>query len=96
MLAAAELGSLAAAVAPSNDSRMLSSLAGCLHQGWEQRRMQGWPGEKRQSLAGELGGAWHVSAETLCSAVLSKGHFLFWENFSHRDEFKHHYRSWWR
>jgi len=79
MLPAAELGSLAAAVARSSESRMLSRLAGCLRRGWEQRRMQGWPGKKRQSSSGVPGGAWDVSAETLHSAVLSQGRFLFRE-----------------
>lgn len=86
MLAAAGLGSLAAAIAPSNDRRMLSRLARCLCQGWERRGMQGWqrrgmqgwPGKKRQSSAGVPGGAWDVSAAHL--AVLSQGRFLFREN----------------
>lgn len=47
MLVAAGLGCLAAVIAPSNDRRMLSRLARCLFQGWEQREMQGWPGKKK-------------------------------------------------
>lgn len=93
MLAATELCSLAATVPPSNESRMLSRLAGCLRQGWEWRRMQGWPGEKRRSSAGVPGGAWDASAETLCLAIPSQGRFLFREKYPHQDEFKHHYRS---
>lgn len=75
MLAATELGSLAATVAPSNESRMLSRLAGCLRRGWEWRRMQGCPGKKRQSSAGVPGGAWDASAETLRLAVPSRDCF---------------------
>lgn len=89
MLAAAELGFLAARVAPSNEHGMLSRLTGCLRQGWEWRRMQGSPGKKRQSSAGVPGGAWDMFAETLLLTVLSHRRFLFRGN-----EFKDHYRSW--
>lgn len=96
MLVAARLGSLAAMIAPSNDRRMLSRLARCLCQGWERRGMQGWPGMKKQSSAGVLGGAWDMSAETLHLAVLSRGCFLFRENYSRQEDFRQRYSSWQR
>lgn len=96
MLAAAGLGSLAAVIAPSNDTRMLSRLVCCLCQGCEWRGMQGWPGEEKQSSVGVLGGAWDVSAETLHLAVLPRGLFLFTENYPRQEDFRQCYSSWQR
>lgn len=74
MLAAAELGSLAAAVAPSNESRMLSRLAGCLWQGWQWRRMEAGLARKvkvwRECQEGRGTCLWTPCARPCCQRVI--------------------------